>query len=141
MRSIRILPVVAAVALVVAACTTAPASATAPKAFQLDKTCIPDEGCTVASSNLDVIPPGTRILYKKVGDGSAGLKNATITVDGGSATGVCDFNQSEPLTAKCTFLSGTGKLSGFHLLADVTLTGDPKVNGVWHWVGTFWYGD
>lgn len=143
MRSIRSLVVVAATILAVSACTAASPAAGAHKAFHLDKTCVADGGCTIVSSDIDAIPVGTLISYTAIGDGSTLQQNATFTVGDGSASGFCDFNHDgKPLAAQCTFLSGTGALKGFHLVADVTLTGDGKgPDSVWHWDGTYWFGD
>jgi hypothetical protein len=142
MRSIRSLIVVAATLLAVSGCSASPA-ADAPKAFHLDKTCVKDVGCTIVSSDLDAIPPGTLITYSLIGDGSTLQKNATFATEDGTASGFCDFNHDgKPLAAECTFLSGTGALKGFHLVADVTLTGVSGSPGaVWHWDGTYWFGD
>ncbi|CAN5632114.1 hypothetical protein BH23CHL7_BH23CHL7_15140 [soil metagenome] len=139
MRSIRSLIVVAATVLTISGCS---AAADTPKPFKLDKTC--DEvGCTIVSSDLAAIPVGTLITYTQIGDGSTQQSNATFTTMDGSASGFCDFNyDGKPLAAQCTFLSGTGALTGFHLVADVTLTGDgASPDSVWHWEGTYWYGD
>ena len=142
MRSVRSLVVVAATLVAVSACTAAPAAA-AHKAFQLDKTCDPEVGCTIVSSDLEWIPVGTLIRYIPIGDGSLRQSNATFVVENGSASGFCDFNHDgKPLAAQCTFLSGTGALKGFHLIADVTLSGDPGLpETIWHWKGTYWFGD
>jgi hypothetical protein len=141
-RSIRSLIMVAATILAISACTAAP-SAAVHKAFHLDKTCDPDVGCKIVSSDIDLIPVGTVVKYSQIGDGSTNQSNATFTVENGSASGFCDFNHDgKPLAAQCTFLSGTGVLKGFHLVADVTLSGpasDPA--SVWHWDGTYWFGD
>jgi hypothetical protein len=140
-RSIRSLMVVAATLLAVIGCSASPAVA-AHKTFHLDKTCV-TAGCTIVSSNFDAIPVGTLITYTKIGDGSTKQQNATFTTKTGSASGFCDFNHDgKPLAAQCTFLSGTGALTGFHLVADVTLTGDgTSPASVWHWDGTYWFGD
>jgi len=143
-RSIRSLVVLAAAILAINGCAASPA-ADEPKPFQLDKTCVPDVGCTIVSSDLDAIPVGTLITYTPIGDGSTRQSNATFVIENGSATGFCDFNHDgQPLAAQCTFLSGTGELTGFHLVADVTITGDPRSQdppAVWHWDGTYWFGD
>lgn len=142
MRSVRGMAVAIATVLALTGCAASPA-ADAPKPFNLDKTCVPDGGCTIVSSDLDAIPVGTVITYTPIGDGSTLQQNATFTVANGSASGFCDFNHDgKPLAAQCTFLSGTGGLKGFHLVADVTLTGDGSdPDSVWHWNGTYWFGD
>lgn len=146
MRSIRWLMMVAATLLAVSGCSASPATA-AHTTFKLDKTCTRDAAglptCTIVSSDIAAIPAGTVINYTIVGDGSTKQKYATFTVKGGTASGFCDFNHDgKPLAAQCTFLSGTGVLKGFHLVADVTVTGDATTpDAVWHWNGSYWYGD
>jgi hypothetical protein len=107
--------------------------------FVLTKTCESNLLCTVASSNLDAIPAGTHITYTYNGDGSDGLAYPTIRVEGGTASGVCDWNQPPgAVLAKCTFGEGTGSLERFHLDIDVTVVGDPNdAAAVWHWDGTY----
>jgi hypothetical protein len=141
MRSIRSLIVVTATLLAVSGCSASTAG-DAHKPFKLDKTCV-EVGCTIVSSDLAAIPVGTLITYTQIGDGSTKQQNATFTTKDGSASGFCDFNHDgKPLAAQCTFLSGTGALTGFHLVADVTVTGDQNsVGAVWHWAGTYWFGD
>ncbi len=145
-RMIRNLVVVVATVLAVSGCA-ASSAATQHTTFKLDKTCTHDAAgvptCTIVSSDIAAIPAGTVINYKIVGDGSTKQKNATFTVKDGTASGFCDFNHDgKPLAAQCTFLSGTGVLKGFHLLADVTVTGDPtSPDAVWHWNGTYWFAD
>jgi len=146
-RSVRSLVAAAAIILAVSGCTAASPAADAHKAFQLDKTCVAIGGggaiaCTIVSSDLDAIPAGTLISYTDVGVGSTMQKNATFTTAKGSASGFCDFNHDgKPLAAQCTFLSGTGALKGFHLVADVTVTDKNSPDAVWHWAGTYWFGN
>jgi hypothetical protein len=143
MRSIRSLIVAAATLLAISGCSASPATAAdTPKAFHLDKTCVKGVGCTIVSSDLAAIPAGTLITYTLIGDGSTLQKNATFKTKDGSASGFCDFNHDgKPLAAQCTFLSGAGALTGFHLVADVTVDGDQKSpDAVWHWNGTYWFG-
>ena len=146
MRSIRSLMLIAATLLAASGCSPSP-TATAHTTFKLDKTCVHDAAgvptCTIVSSDITAIPPGTVIHYDIIGDGSTKQKNATFSVKDGTASGFCDFNHDgKPLAAQCTFLSGTGALAGFHLLADVTVTGEPKSDAaVWHWNGNYWFGN
>jgi hypothetical protein len=142
MRSIRSLIVVIAALVAVGGCS-ASSGADTHKPFHLDKTCVEAVGCTIVSSDLAAIPVGTLITYTNIGDGSTLQKNATFAVKDGSASGFCDFNHDgKPLAAQCTFLSGTGVLAGFHLVADVTVTGDQNSrDAVWHWAGTYWFGN
>ena len=117
-------------------------SASAPKDFELTKTCVSSSLCTVQSSTNMAIPAGTDITYTVTGDGSDGLAYPTIKVEDGSTTGVCDWNQpAGPVLAKCTFGTGSGLLGQFDLAVDVTVVGDPTdPASVWSWVGTYWFG-
>ena len=136
MRSFRSLMVV--VAAIIAFSVLAPSVAAGSnhhKAFHLTKTCESDVLCTVVSANFKPFRPGTDITYVN-SDPWNGLAYPTIKIRHGSTTGVCDWNQPEgPVLAKCTFSTGTGRLAGFHLKVDVTLSGD-----IWHWDGTYWFG-
>jgi hypothetical protein len=60
----------------------------------------------------------------------------TIVIRNGSTTGVCDWNQVAPIRAKCTFGTGTGRLTQFHLAVDVT-----NVGTLWLWDGVYWSGN
>jgi hypothetical protein len=117
---------------------TPSADAAARKAFHLDKTCASDLLCTIASSDFDAMPAGTEITYME-SDPSIGLAYPTIVIAGGTTTGVCDWNQPPgAVLAKCTFQTGTGELSRFNLVVDVTVTGDPaSPDAIWHWDGTY----
>lgn len=112
-------------------------SAASPKAFHLNKTCVSSSLCTIVSSDFKAIPAGTDITYTVTGDGSNGLAYPTIVVRNGSTTGVCNWNQPPgPVLAKCTFGTGTGRLTQFHLAVDVTSDGT-----YWFWDGTYWFGN
>jgi hypothetical protein len=56
----------------------------------------------------------------------------------GTTTGLCDWTHpTGPILAKCTFDTGTGTLTGFHVAVKVTA----NANGsVWYWDGTYWFG-
>jgi hypothetical protein len=135
MRSIRTLAVVAAI---VAFGALAPSvSAASPKAFHLTKTCESDVLCTVVSDSFKAIPGGTDITYT-LDETNPYLAYPTIVVRNGSTTGVCDWNQPGPVVlAVCSFAGGTGRLSQFHLVVDVSV----DANDVWYWDGWYWYGD
>ena len=61
----------------------------------------------------------------------------TIVVRNGSTTGVCNWDQPGPtVLAICSFSSGTGRLTQFHLVVDVSVDAD----NVWHWDGIYWFG-
>jgi hypothetical protein len=111
-------------------------SASSPKDFHLVKTCASDFLCTVQSSSFKAIPPGTDITYLYGSDPS--LAYPTIAVKNGSTTGVCDWNQpGTTVLAICTFGTGTGRLSQFNLVVDVTTNADQSI---WYWDGTYSFG-
>jgi len=133
MRSLRRLVVVGATIALLAVLVPS-ASAASHKAFYLDKTCSSEVLCTVQHSDFQAIPKNTEITYAP--GPASGLVYATITVKNGSTTGVCDWNQPGPVVlAKCTFDTGTGRLTQFHLAVDVTTDG-PN----WFWNGWYWFG-
>jgi hypothetical protein len=136
MRSVRSLVVVATTIFAFSVLASS-VSAASPKNFHLNKTCVSNFLCTVVTSDFKAIPAGTDITYTVTGDGSDGLAYPTIVVRNGSTTGVCDWNQpAGPVLAKCTFGTGTGRLTQFHLAVDVTFDGT-----YWFWDGTYWFGN
>ena len=112
------------------------ASAASPKAFHLTKTCASNILCTVLTDTFKAIPGGTDVTY--TWDATRPwLAYPTIVVSHGSTTGICDWNQPGPVVlAKCTFGTGTGRLTEFHLAVDVSVDAD----GVWFWDGWYWFG-
>ena len=124
--------------------TRKPVSAASRKAFHLTKTCIVlssvQNQCEVTSSTFGAIPAGTQITY----DTSAGPTAfvATITIKNGKATGRCDILAAINDATKaghCTFKSGTGRLTQFHLTVAVTRSTTVDWNP-WFWDGTYWFG-
>lgn len=143
MRSVRRLLVVAAAILALTIAVPS-ASAASQKAFHLEKTCVVlspvADQCEVTSSSFKAIPVGTLITY----DTSAGPTAfvATINVKNGSATGHCNILAAilDPTKAgTCTFESGTGRLTQFHLTVAVTRSTTADWNP-WFWDGTYWFG-
>ena len=132
MRSVRIL--VVATALLALAVLVPTVSAASPKAFHLTKTCVSDVLCTVVTDTFRAIPTGTDVTYTWA---SPSIAYPTIAVSNGSTTGVCDWNQPGPtILAICTFGTGSGRLTQFHLVVDVSVDAD----NVWHWDGWYWFG-
>ena len=139
MRSIKRL--LAVIGTIVALAILAPvASAGSHHDFHLDKTCAEDLSeplgfvCTVTHSDFKWIPAGTDIHYpsqNQAGD----VVQATIPIKNGSTDGACVW--SSPVNAVCTFSSGTGRLTQFHLVVDVTANADQSI---WYWDGTYWFG-
>jgi hypothetical protein len=128
---------IALAAIVTALTAFAPTvAASSAKPFHLEKTCVSNMLCTVTWTDFEAIPPGTDITY--TWDATRPwLAYPTIVVRNGSTTGVCDWDQPGPtVLAICTFESGTGRLTQFHLVVDVSVDAD----NVWHWDGSYWYG-
>ena len=120
------------------------ASAASQKPFHLEKTCVVvskvKNQCEVTSSTFGAIPAGTLITY----DTSAGPTAfvATIAVKNGSSTGQCNILAAIgdlPKAGTCTFESGTGRLTQFHLAVAVTRSTTADWNP-WFWDGTYWFG-
>jgi hypothetical protein len=136
-RALPIRRLLAVAGIVALLATLAPAvSASAAKAFHLEKTCASNILCTVQADTFGAIPPGTDVNYT-IDATRPWLAYPTIVVRNGSTTGVCDWNQPGPdVLAICSFGSGTGRLTQFHLVVDVSV----DANGVWHWDGVYWFG-
>lgn len=141
MRSVRRLLVVGAT---IAALTmlVPSVSAATPKSFHLDKLCGSDTSeplgyvCIVQQSDFKWIPAGTKVHYLSQ---TGNVVQAEITIKNGSTDGACVW--SSDANAICTFSTGTGRLSAFHLEVVVTVTGDPAAwTSMWHWDGTYWFG-
>ena len=133
MRSVRSLAVVAATAVLMFSALASSAAGSSQKSFHLMKTCVSNVLCTVVSSSFKAIPGGTDITYVNA---PGGLAYPTIVVRNGSTTGVCNWNQPPgPVLAKCTFGTGSGRLTQFDLAVDVTFNGT-----YWFWDGTYWMG-
>jgi hypothetical protein len=141
MRSLHRLVMVGATIIALTALVPS-ASAASQTAFHLTKTCVTLSAtanqCTVTSSSFGAIPVGTLITYDTNAGPTAFV--ATIAVKNGSATGHCNILAAilDPATAgTCTFESGTGRLTQFHLTVAVTRTPDWSL---WFWDGTYWFG-
>jgi hypothetical protein len=138
MRSLRKLVVVGATVMALAVLDPS-VSASSPKAFHLDKTCAADASeplgyvCTVQHSDFKWFPAGTRVHYTSQ---AGNVVQATIVIANGSTSGACVW--STAVNAVCTFNTGTGRLSQFHLRVVVTANADVSV---WYWDGWYWFGD
>ena len=92
------------------------------------------EHCTITSSNLDAIQPGTNVVYASAA-GATSL-NSDLVLDGpgnNNANGHVTLN-FVTLSGVVTFSGGTGQFSGFH--ASVIVTYNTSDN-LWHWDGTY----
>lgn len=140
MRSLKQL--LAVVGTIVALTVLAPvASADSHHGFHLDKTCAGDASeplgyvCTVAHADFRWFPAGTKVHYTSQ-NAAGDVVQATITIKNGSTDGVCVW--SSPVNAVCTFSPGTGRLTQFHLVVDVTANADASI---WYWDGAYWFGN
>ena len=89
--------------------------------------------CTVQHSDFKWFPAGTEVHYtsqNQAGD----VVQATIPIKNGSTNGACVW--SSPVNAVCTFSPGSGRLTQFHLVVDVTANADQSI---WYWDGTYWF--
>ena len=143
LQSIKRLFVVAATTAALALAILPAAAAASAKGFHLDKTCAEDASeplgffCTVAHSDFKWIPAGTDIRYAAIPPLDPNLVHAaTIAISNGSTSGVCVW--SDPVDAICTFDSGTGRLTDFHLVVVVTANADQSI---WYWDGSYRFGD
>ena len=75
--------------------------------------------CTITSSNIDVIKPGSRIFYASaIGDPTPGMLDSDLVIDGpgnNTAFGHVWLNVSTiPFTGRVTLSGGTGVFAHFH---------------------------
>jgi hypothetical protein len=141
-----VLVVVAAVSLLAALALSAAAASTqnrsfrATKAFHAKKDCSGFTGlagafCTIRSSNVRAIKPGSKIFYFQVASKTALNSDMAIYVGRGTvATGHCLLHFATGV-GLCTISDGTGALAGFH--ARVRVRADSSVPNLWHWDGTY----
>jgi hypothetical protein len=140
MRSVRRLLVVAGAILALTLAVPS-VSASSPRSFHLDKTCAADASeplgyvCTVQHSDFKWFPPGTKVHYTSQNP-AGNVVQATIRIPNGSTSGACVW--STAVNAVCTFNTGTGRLSQFHLR--VVVTANAAVS-IWYWDGWYWFGD
>jgi hypothetical protein len=134
--TLRLFVVAAAIAAFTALAPTALAGSR--HSFHLDKTCAeaPSEPlgyvCTVQHSDFKWIPAGTDVHYLSQ---TGNVVDALIGIRNGSTSGACVW--SSDVDAVCTFSSGTGRLTEFHLAVVVTANADQSI---WSWDGSYWFG-
>ena len=97
---------------------------------------LPGGFCTITTSNLKAIKPGSRVIYADAA-GAAGLDTNIVlyTGPGNSAFGHVTLDPNN-LPGTVTFTGGTGKFRHFHATAAVS-TAD-FVN--WAWNGSYSFG-
>ena len=112
----------------------------ATKAFHATKDCAGATGlaggfCTIRSSNVEAIKPGSRIFYFQASGKTALDSDAAIYAGPGNvATGHCLLRYKTGV-GLCTISNGTGTLAGFR--ARVRVTADSSIANLWHWDGTY----
>ena len=124
----------------------APASASSEKgALHVTKECSlfkgnPGEFCTITSSNLTMIPIGSRVIYLEAA-GATGLDTDIVldTGPGNKAFGHVVLNLATG-TGMVTFLGGTGQFRHFHAKAAVSFIGD-DTHPDWAWDGTYHFNE
>jgi hypothetical protein len=97
----------------------------------------PGQFCTITSSNVSAITPGSKVVYTQPSDIPSGVLDSNVLLDAGKgnrAIGRCTLDFTTGL-GLCTFSDGTGTFAGFHARVDVTppSSEDPD----WHWRGTY----
>jgi hypothetical protein len=94
--------------------------------------------CTIRSSNVAAIKPGSKIFYFQVAGKTALDSDTAIYVGPGTvATGHCLLRFATGV-GLCTISDGTGTLAGFQ--ARVRVTADSSIPNLWHWDGTYSFG-
>lgn len=140
MPVVRLLAACAAVVLALTVVATGVVAGSGA-GFHLDKTCAGDSSeplgyvCTVQHADFKWFPAGTKVHYTSQND-AGDVVQATIRIKNGSTDGACVW--SSPVNAVCTFGAGTGRLTQFHLVVDVTANADQSI---WYWDGTYWFGN
>ena len=123
---------------------TTPVSASFARSglLQVEKECSeyqgqPGQFCTITSSNISEITPGSKVVYTQPAGIPAGMLDSNVVLDAGEgsrAIGRCTLDFATGL-GLCTFSDGTGRFAGFHARIDVT---PPSYAGDdWHWRGTY----
>ena len=114
------------------------------KAFHGTKDCSGFKGgvgsfCTIRSSNVKAIKVGSKIFYFQQSSKTVLDSDTVIYVGRGTvAAGHCLLHLASGI-GLCTMSDGTGTLSGFHLR--VRVTADHTVQNLWHWDGTYSFGN
>jgi hypothetical protein len=141
MRSIRGALAIACTVLVFGASTATVSATSTPHELHIVKDCstnngIPPTYCSISTSNLKVFAVHARVWYLGPVLSNAYFLSSNIRIDawhGNTATGYCQVD-AKMSSGLCTFWKGTGKLTGFHAVLQVTI--DSK--GLWHWDGTYY---
>ena len=144
MRAMRTFLLVIAAMLVVFAGASTASATSASHHIHLVKDCSTYTGetptyCTITVSDLAVIPPGTKVWYKGPVLTNSYFLSSEVTLDAGhgdTASGYCIF-EAKTSVGLCTFWKGTGRLTGFTTVVDVTI----DATGLWNWDGEYYFAD
>ena len=140
--SLAILGLVVGVAVLAPGTTSVSASFGRSGFLHVEKECSeylgqPGQFCTITSSNISEITPGSKVVYTQPAGIPAGMLDSNVVLDAGDgsrAIGRCTLDITTGL-GLCTFSDGTGRLAGFHARVEVS---PPRHDGDdWHWRGTY----
>jgi hypothetical protein len=91
--------------------------------------------CTIRSSNVKALKPGSKIFYfQKSGKAALDSDIGIYAGPGNVTTGHCLLHLASGI-GLCMLSDGTGTLAGFH--ARVRVTADHTIPNLWHWDGTY----
>ena len=93
--------------------------------------------CTVSASDVDAISVGTKVWYLGPVLTNSYFLSSNVRLDDdrrNTATGYCIF-QSKTAVGLCTFWEGTGRLTGFVAIFDITI----DEVGLWHMDGSYYF--
>lgn len=144
MRAMRTLLLFIPAMLAVAAGAPTVSATSTPHHLHLVKDCSTYTGetptyCTITVSDLTLIPPGTKVWYKGPILTNSYFLSSEVTLDAGhgdAASGYCIF-EAKTSVGLCTFWKGTGRLTGFTTVVDVTI----DAAGLWNWDGEYYIAD
>jgi hypothetical protein len=119
-----------------------PSPSDAPNSLHLTKDCSkftgqPGSSCAIVSSNLEAIPVGSQYIYYGPQISNPMFISSQMVIDAGdgnTAFGYCMVDTHAEASGLCTFWAGTGTLTGFDAVVDVTVD---QATGLWHLDGTY----
>jgi hypothetical protein len=127
---------------IVALAALAPAVAASPRTgdLQVSKECSEytgavDDFCTITSSNLNAIRPGSRVYYLQAADWNTMTLDSDIVIDGPGSNAAYGHVTLSFLTGEgsVTFSGGSGVFTGFQASVAVSPTGGAN----FAWDGTY----
>lgn len=94
------------------------------------------QSCTITTSSLGALAPGTRIVYISPADFGSMTLDTDITIStgpGNTAFGHCSLDLVGA-SGECAITGGTGKFTRLRATVDVSFDSN---TGLWNWDGTF----